>query len=116
MEAKQEPERENIFYFFPNHGDDDGNNSLTIVYGDPTDDIDDIIVGAEDTEEDATEACRRLNNIIQPLRATVSRLEAENRELRMERYDLHQLVLELTGENKDTEAMKEFLKFKFTKS
>lgn len=73
--SKHTPGPENIFYWFPNHGDEDGNNSFTICYGDPTDDLDVIIVGTENSQEDATEACKRLNTIVESL------LE-ENKELK----------------------------------
>jgi len=59
------------FYYFPNHGDEDGNNSFTIAFGNEDDDLllasGPTIVGAEDNEDDAIEACKRLNSIIQPL-------------------------------------------------
>lgn len=52
------------FTYFPNHGDEDGRNCYTICFGDPGDDsFDEVIVGAEDTEEDAQEAVSRLNAI-----------------------------------------------------
>lgn len=51
------------FEYFHNHGDDEGNNSLTICFGD-SNEPDNIIVGCEDTEEDAIEAVKRLNAIL----------------------------------------------------
>jgi cAMP phosphodiesterase len=51
------------FEYFHNHGDEDGNNSLTVCFGDP-DQLESIIVTCEDTEEDAVEAVKRLNNIL----------------------------------------------------
>lgn len=51
------------FEYFHNHGDEDGNNSLTICFGD-SDETDHIIVTCEDTEEDAIEAVNRLNKIL----------------------------------------------------
>lgn len=78
-------EQTKIFYSFPNHGDEDGNNGFTIAYGDPSDDLDDVIVGAEDTEEDAQEACKRLNQIIGDER---DRLQSENDTLRQRNAEL----------------------------
>jgi hypothetical protein len=54
------------FDFFQNHGNEDGNRDFTICYGDP-DDLDNVIVGAEDTAEDAAEAVKRLNAILTSL-------------------------------------------------
>lgn len=51
------------FEYFHNHGDEDGNNSLTICFGDSSE-PDHIIVSCEDTEEDAIEAVKRLNEIL----------------------------------------------------
>ncbi len=51
------------FNYFPNHGDEEGNNAWTIIYGDVAD-IDHIIVGAEDSERSAIEYCKRLNEIL----------------------------------------------------
>jgi len=51
------------FEYFHNHGDEEGNNSLTICYGDSSE-PDHIMVTCEDTEEDAIEAVRRLNVIL----------------------------------------------------
>ena len=54
---------EKRFNYFHNHGDEDGNNSLTICFGD-SDEPDHIIVTCEDTEEDAIECVKRLNDIL----------------------------------------------------
>lgn len=51
------------FEYFHNHGDDEGNNNLTICFGD-SNEPDHIIVGCEDTEEDAIEVVTRLNAIL----------------------------------------------------
>lgn len=52
------------FEYFHNHGDEEGNNSLTICFGDSDHETDHIIVTCEDTEEDAIEAVKRLNGIL----------------------------------------------------
>lgn len=66
-EIKQSPLKR--FGYFPNHGDEDGRNGFTICYD--WENSDEIIVWCEDTEEDAIEAVKRLNgileNIITPL-------------------------------------------------
>jgi len=74
MKTQEQPDttKPKRFFHFPNHGDEDGNNCYTICYGWPGDDDDVIIVGAEDTEEDANEARSRLNGIVEPLRASLS--------------------------------------------
>ena len=61
------------FTYFHNHGDDEGLNSVTICYGDPDDyPVEDTIITCEDTEEDAIECVRRLNEILKPLRDQLS--------------------------------------------
>jgi len=56
------------FYYFENHGNEDGTDDFTIIYGDQEGEFGEgIITGAEDTEEDAIEACKRLNGIIDSL-------------------------------------------------
>lgn len=52
-----------FFYYFPNHGDEDGKNCWTVCYGNEESDGDEIILTTED-EEDAQDLCRRLNKII----------------------------------------------------
>lgn len=54
------------FNYFENHGNENGSDDFTIVYGNINND-DSIIVGAEDTKKDAQEACNRLNTIIESL-------------------------------------------------
>lgn len=54
------------FYYFQNHGDDDGKNQFTICYGEPND-IDNIIVGSSDKKSFANESCNRLNKIIKQI-------------------------------------------------
>lgn len=54
------------FYWFPNHGDDDGNNAYTVCYGNEEEDTisgENFIVTCEDTQDDADECCKRLNGI-----------------------------------------------------
>jgi len=51
------------FEYFHNHGDEEGNNSLTICYGDANDPYH-IIVGTANIEEEAIEAVQRLNEIL----------------------------------------------------
>ena len=51
------------FNVFPNHGDEDGRNGWTVCYGE-VDDVDHIIIGAEDTKRGAQEMAKRLNGII----------------------------------------------------
>lgn len=51
------------FEYFHNHGDEDGNNSLTVCFG-SANDPDNIIVSCEDKESDAIEAVKRLNEIL----------------------------------------------------
>lgn len=51
------------FEYFHNHGDEDGNNSLTVCFGD-SNELDHIIVGCHDTEQDAIESVQRLNTIL----------------------------------------------------
>lgn len=51
------------FDYFHNHGDEYGNDCFTIYFGE-LDDLDHIIVGCEDTEEDAIEIVKRLNGIL----------------------------------------------------
>lgn len=50
------------FEYFHNHGDE-GNNSLTIIFGEAHD-SNHTIVGCENTETDAVEAVKRLNGIL----------------------------------------------------
>lgn len=74
------------FEYFHNHGDEDGNNSLTVCFGD-SDEPDHIIVTCEDTEEDATEVVKRLNEIInqhaqQAVNEYKEKLKAEIRHVR----------------------------------
>lgn len=62
---------ESKFNHFPNHDDERGH---TICYGDPDQD-DHIVVGAENTEEDAEEACRRLNAIVEKPNSYIDKIE-----------------------------------------
>ena len=56
------------FYYFENHGNEDGTDNFTIIYGDQEEDYGNgEITGAEDTEEQAIEACKRLNSIVSPI-------------------------------------------------
>lgn len=62
---KEQPETDyNKFTYFSNHGDEDGRNGFTVTYGD-YEESEDIIVGTHDTEEDAIESVKRLNQILQ---------------------------------------------------
>jgi hypothetical protein len=69
VEAMGVQQEEKEFVYFPNHDDEDGRNSFTICYAAKDDegeyDFDNcIIVATCDTEEDATESCKRLDSII----------------------------------------------------
>jgi hypothetical protein len=59
---------ENRFNYFHNHGDEDGNNSLTIYFGDLGEPLDEpgghTLITCENTEEDAIEVVKRLNHIL----------------------------------------------------
>lgn len=77
------------FEYFHNHGDDEGNNSLTICFGDPNE-PDNIIVGCEDTEEDAVEIVKRLNGILDQ---HASQYVQEFKEKLKERIDDQDMVL-----------------------
>lgn len=55
------------FTYFPNHGDEDGRNSLTVCYGEA--DGDEIIICCTDKVKDAKESCRRLNKIMKQIKA-----------------------------------------------
>lgn len=55
----------NKFYYFENHGNEEGTDDFTIIYGDQEGEFGEgIITGAEDTEESAIESCKRLNEIL----------------------------------------------------
>lgn len=58
--------KKNIFNYFQNHGNESGTDDFTICFGDPNEE-DHVITGAEDTEADAIEACKRLNSIIEKM-------------------------------------------------
>lgn len=55
----------NKFNIFPNHGDEDGRKSWTVIFG-QVDDIDHQIVGCADTEEEAKYSAQKLNEIFSP--------------------------------------------------
>jgi DnaJ-class molecular chaperone len=61
METK---DKANKFNYFENHGNDTDTDNFTICFGDPGESAH-IIVGAEDTEDSAKEACKRLNEIME---------------------------------------------------
>jgi len=90
-QTQEQPDRKKTFYWFENHGDDEGNNAYTICYGNEEEDnenAENFIVGCEDTEEDANEACRRLNSIVEPIRASLSEERQRNEELKKENEQL----------------------------
>lgn len=61
------------FYYFENHGNEDGTNNFTIIHGDQEGEFGEgVITGAEDTEEDAIEACKRLNEISDSLKVELT--------------------------------------------
>lgn len=73
------------FYFFQNHGDEEGNKGYTICYGDEEEDDENAehyIVSCEDDEDEAIEACKRLNDIVDPLLAERDSLKEENETLK----------------------------------
>lgn len=56
----------NKFIYFENHGNEEGTGNFTIIYGDPEGDLGEgTITGVVDTEEEAIESCKRLNEIFE---------------------------------------------------
>jgi hypothetical protein len=74
------PATPGVFNYFRNHGDEDGNNSYTVIYGDPDSD-DHVIITTCDTANDAQESCFRLDSIIGSI-ACAPEIVAENLKLR----------------------------------
>lgn len=97
--------RKTKFEYFHNHGDDEGNNSLTICFGD-SNEPDHIIVGCEDTEEDAIEVVTRLNAILDTY--AQQKLDEFKEKLKIaiwNRYQRSDFQLTITGINKDIDSL-----------